>query len=281
MEKDLELLWEKNTSEARSIIAATKNQQIKVATLALEVCEISRGGSSKDLFTITRFAKEIGVNEKTLSTWMSVKKLCVDKLPKNIVREARYSDLLRTSMLLNKEASSKAVIQAYEKVTGGSSLEMVVKGYIRELRSLHYNFELKDAANLCDEKILQETLYFCNGIIKKIKESNRNIVPQINGISSKANIRFISINEAIGNKSLKNKNNFYVGDIKITQKDIKIINFIKRNKKFHSPTEIGMKLGMHSYNSASTWAYRTLNKLQSLDVVERNKHGHYRWSYKS
>lgn len=279
--QDIEMLWEKNISEARSIIATTKNQQIKVATLALEVCEISRGGGRRDLYTITRFAKEIGVNKKTLSTWMSVKKLCVDKLPKNIVYNAKYSDLLRTSILLKNNSSNKEVLKAYEGVTGGSSIELIVKGYIRELRSLHYNFELKDAANLCDEKILQETLYFCNGIIKKIKESNRNIFPQINGISSKANRRFISINEAIGNKALTNENNFYVGDIKITQKDMKIINFIKRNKKFHSPTEIGMKLGMHNYNSASTWAYRTLNKLLSLDVVERNKHGHYKWSHKS
>ncbi len=277
---DIEALWETNTAKSREMVKSRKEIQMKIASLAMEVCEITHGGGRKDIYTIKRFAKEVGINQSTLSNWLSVKRMVFDKMPKNISAQATYAQLLDVARVIDSNATRQEVVKKYEENKSQDSGAKAVIYQTKHLRSLDYNIVQKKYADNGAEEILQECLFYCKRIVDAIKNSGRNIKPINNGITSKYKMRF-TVNGAFGKKHKLNLKNFYIGDIKITEKDQKIINYIKRNKKFHSPTEVGMKLGLHNASSASAWAYKTLNKLQSLDLVERNKFGHYKWSYKN
>jgi len=97
-------------------------------------------------------------------------------------------------------------------------------------------------------------------------------------------IRHISAAKAFGiernsgaktvNSLVKDKDGLF---IKITPKDREVANYIRAKEQFISPTELGMKIKGHNKSSASAWALRSINKLLSLGMVERNKFGHYRW----
>jgi Fe2+ or Zn2+ uptake regulation protein len=59
-------------------------------------------------------------------------------------------------------------------------------------------------------------------------------------------------------------------EIKLTEKDLKILEVISRNPAGISPTNIGVKLGQ-PYNSASAYCNSSLRKLLELGKVVKIK----------
>lgn len=57
-----------------------------------------------------------------------------------------------------------------------------------------------------------------------------------------------------------------MSEIKLTEKDLKILEVIKNTVGAIGPTEIGMKLGK-SYNSASSYCSASLKKLMAAEKV--------------
>lgn len=56
---------------ARKLVETRNNAKWEICKIALEVCEVQLGGHGhEELYTITNFAEEIGMNRKTLSCWM-------------------------------------------------------------------------------------------------------------------------------------------------------------------------------------------------------------------
>jgi hypothetical protein len=60
-------------SRARFLIETIECYQAEIAYIATQVCKITHGGRhSSESYTISKFAKDIGVNRKTLSGWISI-----------------------------------------------------------------------------------------------------------------------------------------------------------------------------------------------------------------
>lgn len=61
-----------------------------------------------------------------------------------------------------------------------------------------------------------------------------------------------------------------MSEIKLTEKDLKILEVIKSSPSGKTPTEIGMKLGKH-YRQASSYCSSSLKKLTTAGMVVRIK----------
>lgn len=268
-----QITWEEAISEAKILVNHKNGHQLKIAELAFSVCEIVYGGyNDPTLYTVKKFAKEIGVHEKTLSNWMGIYKGVVVKLPPEF-ENLSYNRCAQIHKLADNNASKKQIETIARELTS-NDFDLKMKRYLHDLRGIFRNFEINNAAERCKKETLEEYLFYTKNILNEIKKKNPKLKPIFNNISSVYRL---------GNgKGISSINEKKPVKIRISQKDQKIINYMKKNKdKWHSPTEIGVKVGKHKYSNASAWAYRTLIKLCGANYAEKNKQGKYKLTRKA
>lgn len=283
MDMDKEAKWEENTSRAKDLHATRKHNQMIIAGLAMEVCDISWGGSNKEYankYTLTRFADEAKINVKTLSNWIALRKKVFDKLPPK-ERDLTLTKLQIISKRLAPDSSVEHVYKIMKEVTSNNQ-DRTVLALAGSLRSTLYNFTVKDGANSLPIKTIEEVAFYCSAILKCIKLVHPKLKPRDNELVS---LHAVGAQQSAASALGVQRN--YTGirvkdllghELTISPKDKSISDFMKRKKKkYFSPTEIGMIVGRHNANSATGWAHRTLNKFMSCGFVERNDKGHYRW----
>lgn len=282
--KDKEIKFNENVKEAKELYNARNKNQMKVAKLALEVCEIVHGGkaNSMGLFTLSRFAKESGVGAKSLSHWISVYKLVYEKADKELIHTCSFTVLQDVANTVKYDASAEQINKKIKKRISCSSIEVTVNRYLKDIRSIAYNFRVNNAGDILSKETQEELLFYCNTIVNCINKSGIAKKAQNHEIAGKSSLSTLSATTAL-NLLNKSEHALYVTDkfgdkFRISQKDKDIINYMKKfEDKYLTPTEIGMTVGKRGENSSTAWSHRTLNKLLSLEYVDRNKYGHYRW----
>jgi len=286
---DIETLWQQNVERAKLLYASRHQNQMEIARVALEVCEISWGGTPQtNKFTLLRFAEECGISSRTLSNWVGVRRAVFEKLPPEASSNATFTQLAAISARVKPDAPRSHVFKVYDDLVNVSSVDLKMRKYIGALRSTAYNFSRMNAADAIEKNTLEEVLFYAQIIVGAIKKTHPESKPTDHGLASKNKIRGMSAAQAL----MLPRNHFgeretVIGrdgsgvEVRITPKDRDIIQFLKKNKgKWLTPTEIGMKLKGHNRNSASAWAYRTVNKFIGTELIERNNRGAYRWSGK-
>lgn len=285
---DIDSKWEENVAIAKQAISGRNTQQMKIAELALEVCEISYGGGHMvGKYTLKRFAEEVGMKTKTLSNWVAIKRMVYDKLsPENRIN-ASYTRAAHVSSRVSPKATSAHVNKVYQELNEANPMETKMIRYLYDFRSAAYNFETKNAAGVLSKKVLQEYLFYCQVIERAVHRKYKNIRAKNNNISHLASFKTVSAASACLVSGKRNSESRVAiqwvdsksgGRIAISPKDRDIVNYLKKKAgKFVSPTELGVKIKGHSKSSATAWAGRTIAKLLELELIERNKFGHYAW----
>lgn len=280
---DLEIKWNENVKEAKELFTGRNRNQMKMASLALEVCEITWGGGKKgNLFTIKRFAEEAGIAPKSLSEWICVRKNVYEKLSNEQKEDPTltYTKLARIANRIDRTASKEELGTAYQEVVKSNSVEQIMSRYVYDIRSAANAFQNKDAASKCSDKLIEEVYFYCNVIIRNIRKSRPALHPAEHGIAGSSNIRNLNANQAF-DMPRNHTGKVMVSDsgqkVSISPKDRLIVDLMKKKKGFLTPSEIQNTLGKYNPKHGTAWASRTLGKLHSLDLVERNKHGHYKW----
>lgn len=184
------LKWEKNVLEAKQLSKSSKDKPyIRIAQLALEVCEISWGGAKKKIagnpYTLTRFAKEIGVNPKTLSNYCAAYRAVHARIPKNLTANLSLSEVKHIAGGITKDTPTEEVIRLVTNHNSIHSYERKISRYMRHLRSLSNNFKNGGAALAVSEELLQEITFYCQAILKAIKADRENIRAKDNGLARK------------------------------------------------------------------------------------------------
>jgi hypothetical protein len=281
---DLESKWAENVKRAKEICSLKNENQMAVAGLALDVCEISWGGKSyAGKFTLKRFAVEIGMSDRKLSQWISVRKNVYEKLPEDDRLGVSYTKLVHVATRVTRDSSKKFVQEKFDELAKGDPFEPRMLRCLADLRTAAYNFEQKDAADKLSIATQEEFLFFCQVVSRNILKKHKGLKGADHGLAGKNSVTNMSAAQALGierplgDGSRRIKVNDEHGSVVITPKDRDIAAFLRKKDKFFSPTEIGMKLGKRNENSSTAWSHRTLNKLLSLGMVERNRNGHYRW----
>lgn len=269
-DKDIEAIWAKNVNEARAIMAAKSYSQMEIARLAVESCEITRGGAAQksSLFTIKKFAKEVGVNVKTLSMWICILRNVYDKLDVDLRFSASYTTCMTASKTTSPDDSPERVRAKVRKLMSATSLDAKIGRYLGTLRSLSHNFESRDVAERVDKKILEECAYFCEQILDNIRKVRRGIRPQFHGISSQYDTK-TGVSASSTKRFLKDDLGFRVV---ITQSDLRTHDFMKKNKAA-TPSQVGDALyrQIKSPVARKLRALRSLQKLKGLDCLTAEK----------
>ena len=63
------LNYEELVMEAKSLLTRSSLIKMKIAKIALDACTIRHGGRSGNHYTLTNFAKDVGISRKQLSLW--------------------------------------------------------------------------------------------------------------------------------------------------------------------------------------------------------------------
>lgn len=278
-------LWDRNVNEAKEILAKNKLNQMEVARLALDVCEISWGGSHhRSRFTLTEFAKETGVLPKTLSNWVAIRVSVYDKLPPAYQARAKFKSMQTTAAKVFRDTPSEKVLSVFREITEGSSFDQTMGHYLCTFKSVTHNLVINSAAKEMSPKILEEFLFYCGKISYQIRKDRPELKPADHKVASTSGKSVIGAAAALLGRAEREKGRDMIRCesgliIKVTPKDRDVIGYLrKQGGRWVSPTEIGMKAHGLNSSSASAWAYRTLNKFTGTKLVERNKKGHYRWS---
>ena len=109
MSKKYEMYVVEGKKLVSKITVLDKNRmayQCDIAKLAMEVCTIRHGGRSGDLYTITRYATDIGLNTKTVSNWVLVYKTVIAKLGKKTVTPQEWGKAVKVRNTLKQHATA-------------------------------------------------------------------------------------------------------------------------------------------------------------------------------
>ena len=107
--------WEKAIREAREFYNKLDQHRFRVAEICLGVCDVVHGGRVDHRFTITAFARAIGIHHKTLTEWCRIKRLVVDKLPASILKkESRYETYRMTVGSVTSDSTTQEVLTAFK-----------------------------------------------------------------------------------------------------------------------------------------------------------------------
>jgi transposase-like protein len=72
--------YEKYVELGKELLNKVEDYQLKICKYAMEVCTIRHGGHSKGYYTIKDYARDIGMNTKTLQNWLITYRNVVLKL---------------------------------------------------------------------------------------------------------------------------------------------------------------------------------------------------------
>lgn len=104
--------YEDCVAAAKICVVRLSSYRLFIAELALKACEIRHGGGGHwngfvDQKTIMSFAKDIGIHGKTLSEWISFKRVVVDKLGSEKIDVTNYKLMRRVHDEVRKQSGQK------------------------------------------------------------------------------------------------------------------------------------------------------------------------------
>lgn len=95
--------WFKTDERVKKLIkncmeleASTSSNRMQIAQNTLEFCQIVHGGTQMYATTMKWFAENIGINYKTLSNWVYIKKNIWDKLSEEEKKSTTFTMMSRT-----------------------------------------------------------------------------------------------------------------------------------------------------------------------------------------
>lgn len=259
--------WQANIEEAKALLKDRKASQMKIAQLALEVCEITWGGGRKlEGRSLGDFAKEIGVQNKTLSSWVCIKRNLYDKLSPDLKLKSRVGDLFLAAKGLPSNCSVEEANKSVGEIVYNSGPDRRMLSLISQLKSLYSNMSKETVVMLCKKEILQQIKFYCEQILVEIdKNSDQPITAEDHGLRE---VRSVSASSGLGISRVW----------RMKPNDKLILDYMKKKKTFLSPVFLGTQLFTDvTKTAAKLRTLRSLNKLREMGHVTRDNKGLYKF----
>ena len=172
VEKDYESEYQVLVQIAKRELSVIEASKIKIVKLAMDACTIQKGGHrGKNLYTLTRFAKDIGMTPKILNDWVHtyqnvLEPLGIEEPTKKEFAAARntHKHLVKNSdKQLNREDVYNQMLNPKSDMNVSRKIEKTAKTLIFLLKDGKANGKLTQKAYKVLAS-LQETLegYECN-----------------------------------------------------------------------------------------------------------------------
>ena len=186
--------------EAKSLITTRDLMALKIAKMAVLACTIRHGGVSNTLYTLTDFAKDIGMSYKTLSNWTIIYRMVASKIENHIKSNEDWnkardiSNKLITERTLNRKASG---LKKGEKSLFINDCEINEHEILVMFKNIDNSFKQLSA---CRDNIKRSVWNISN--VNKITIHDMNILLDINEQANEfikiANLLIEKTNKKIG-----------------------------------------------------------------------------------
>lgn len=169
--------------EARQLLLVREKAKLKIAKLAYESCDIIVGGHiTGEVFSLTMFAKDIGMSKKTLSDWVHNYEIQLvakglKKKNKNLEVPTKQNDLNKIRKVLRskegglrKNITEKEVHKAIKEVASTGEDDEEIAKLARYIRQTEYKICHDLELETIDQEKLSLILECATRINSKLKK---------------------------------------------------------------------------------------------------------------
>lgn len=201
--------WEKLSSgdkykycveQAKDLLKVVECYQATIAYFAVKVCEIRHGGRSNEIYTIKRFASDIGKSHKTVQEWSRVYRGVIAKLNMDVkdITKEDWKAANRVMLLITREKttmneisgnagkmnanhielSNEQVRELFEEAKLGRSNQLVMAGFrdsIVYIRNKIYDFNCESVSLSLMISLHDNLIQTADLLMRKINEKSSTV----------------------------------------------------------------------------------------------------------
>lgn len=174
--------WKECIDETKKLLGNRMVNRVGVAMFALRACKIKQGGDVRSnnfvkdsQMNLKEFAKEAGINDRTLSDWIHITRRIVMKLPEGCTEV----DFHAAKMALDKgrDASDDTLMERYNEFTDDTKPMRDVEYFLRGVRGVNRALSVGGwgvvrALTERETKAVEIMLGFCDIYFKDIKHAS-------------------------------------------------------------------------------------------------------------
>jgi hypothetical protein len=180
----MEARWKKYIADAKKHVSNISNSRMETARIAVEACDIHYGGGDHwkkfdGVYTLKRFAHEIGINEKTLYGWVGIYQNVFAKLGALENGKGGFEAARRVMNKVNRHTSADEVKRLYKvELNTSQDREHLLRG-IKRFKTLHYyitkkaNLPILEAECLAE---LEELYVLAQGVVEALQGPRLNAI---------------------------------------------------------------------------------------------------------
>ena len=168
--------WQRYVTEARGFVKSMNQNRMEIAKRAVAACDIQHGGGAhwsdfKDVFTLKKFAEEIGVSYKTLHGWCRVLTNVVQNIPDGEYDEkSDYHAAVKTSNRVTKKTKREQVLKEFKKWKKRGTDEAALLQIHRRVKSGAYFIHHRAKLEALDAEMLHQLRNNCQSIVNDINK---------------------------------------------------------------------------------------------------------------
>jgi hypothetical protein len=173
--------YDKLVIQAKALVKEINDNKWKVAKLALEAVDIKTGGHLKEVYSISKFADDIGLHRKTLSNWITEYKTVVVHLPEESLSLLPLKGTLRGAITRTYQEASRTnqkdpevIRDLFNKQFYRNQEDRELETFLRQMRNLEFFINKKIVLKKMDQQHLSELLFNCNKITNGLNKHFRD-----------------------------------------------------------------------------------------------------------
>ena len=117
----------------KQIVNSVNDKQMRICELAMEVCTIRHGGRSDKFYTMKDFAKDIGLNNKTLNQWMLIYRNVVLKLSDKQLENMTWKQASKVNENLEETNTIENTLKGTPRKRPAPSKKLIPAEKVRKL----------------------------------------------------------------------------------------------------------------------------------------------------
>ena len=169
---EVNLKYDRLVERGIEILGNIKTAKYDICELTLKVCDIQYGGHhvTKDLYSIPKYAKDIGMSHHTLSKWLEEHRNVVKKL-KNKPKPEDFKIIRQVMKEVTNRNTVSEVRMVYEKYESYTNNDMKLLSIIKNAKTVRNFLQDNKLSSFKEEDI--------NIMINLVEEMNHAIGEQL------------------------------------------------------------------------------------------------------
>lgn len=182
MSEGLSKKYREAVEEAKKLVKFRTELKYEIVKIALSVCVIKEGNSnSYEQYTLSAFARDIGVAKGTISRWKLEYENVISKVGVSDSKKINRYALDETMRKVKKDTPPETVKKIYSSFEKGfdNSEDKTMVDYVRRLRSMRFFICYSANINKLKPEMVKEMKSHLEDMLKTINTGNKKNVKTV------------------------------------------------------------------------------------------------------